>query len=689
MESFEQIVKRISNDFIKEARQSPNLLSDISKMEYYMAESYGGRSFVELLQNADDAQSTKVLVLHKNGTIYFANNGRDFNEKDLIAISRSGASEKKRGETIGYRGIGFKSISSISEDIIIYSSGTFFSFSKRLCAQILMMDPDNVPTIRVPLFVDNIPKTIQLTVEHLEKEGYSTVFILRNPHEELFSEELDCVDEGYFLFLKHIKECLFQKSESKKPNSAFIINRESINNKCYVTVISNYEKKEWMLIKGEGATIAFLLDKGVIIPCPDSEAVYHCYLPTLDKAMISCKINADFSTDPSRKHLTVDEKTKDALRSVALLFKNVLKSALNEEETKTYKNILNMFLKRSTISKANYYLDDILQQGLTTGKWIVLNNGLCCSPIEYKLFSNFYEIDDIPNIRSKHGPLFEMSLSPHIYSNVDLVDEFMAQYSRAQFEIDEIIAALSDIDFVSKLNQESYIQLMASAIREAKISCGFNRNVTSIIGRILIITETNEYISIDVLKNNSSLKIKKIIQKEILERLGASEIQWLETVTGIQINAHSSEIINTKSETEIKETISFSKESLSPFITKWRDAESKCLEIESLMGNEAEDVSLRNVGYDLVSTTPEGIKKYIEVKSVKKDFSFSLTNNEYTSAYEYGDSYYVYLLCENENTLDVRIIRNPLKNAKFEKRIRQWEWACLEFNAFEFSYELS
>ena len=53
-------VEKISKDFIAEAVASPNLLADMAAMEKYMAESYSGRVFVELLQNADDCKSTKI-----------------------------------------------------------------------------------------------------------------------------------------------------------------------------------------------------------------------------------------------------------------------------------------------------------------------------------------------------------------------------------------------------------------------------------------------------------------------------------------------------------------------------------------------------------------------------------------------------------------------------------------------------
>lgn len=125
-------IQTISNNFIQEARKSPALLSDMAAMEKYMAESYSGRVFAELLQNADDCCSTKVGIYQIGNNLFFANNGRPFNSDDITAICRSGASSKKRGQGIGYRGVGFKSSTHISNEIIIWSNGVSFSFSKAI-----------------------------------------------------------------------------------------------------------------------------------------------------------------------------------------------------------------------------------------------------------------------------------------------------------------------------------------------------------------------------------------------------------------------------------------------------------------------------------------------------------------------------------------------------------------------------
>ena len=170
-------IDRINSNFIIEAKNSPALLADMAAMEKYMSESYSGRIIVELLQNADDARSSRVYITEKNGNVIFANNGRPFNDADVMAISRSGASEKKRGVTIGYRGIGFKSTSFLSSEIIIYSNETAFSFSKAKTAEALGVDEEHVPTIRIPFLVDATPyKDI---IDELQNNGFTTIFIFK------------------------------------------------------------------------------------------------------------------------------------------------------------------------------------------------------------------------------------------------------------------------------------------------------------------------------------------------------------------------------------------------------------------------------------------------------------------------------------------------------------------------------
>ena len=63
------IINEIRTQLLDEAKSSPNLLSDLAGLESYISESYNNRSFIELLQNADDANSTKFKILKNNNKI--------------------------------------------------------------------------------------------------------------------------------------------------------------------------------------------------------------------------------------------------------------------------------------------------------------------------------------------------------------------------------------------------------------------------------------------------------------------------------------------------------------------------------------------------------------------------------------------------------------------------------------------
>ena len=126
------IVEKLHKEFLIEASSSPILLNDLAAMEKYIAESYMGRSLIELLQNADDAYATKFCIRKiKNNTYLIANNGREFTEEDLYALCRSGASTKRRKSgTIGFRGIGFKSVVNYSKTVHLISGNIRTTFSR-------------------------------------------------------------------------------------------------------------------------------------------------------------------------------------------------------------------------------------------------------------------------------------------------------------------------------------------------------------------------------------------------------------------------------------------------------------------------------------------------------------------------------------------------------------------------------
>jgi hypothetical protein len=85
----------------------------------------------ELLQNADDAGATETSVRIENGYFLFNHNGEDFTEEHFTSLCRFGYSNKRALHTIGFRGIGFKSIFSLGDTVELLTPTLSVSFGRR------------------------------------------------------------------------------------------------------------------------------------------------------------------------------------------------------------------------------------------------------------------------------------------------------------------------------------------------------------------------------------------------------------------------------------------------------------------------------------------------------------------------------------------------------------------------------
>ncbi|WP_342846007.1 DUF3883 domain-containing protein [Sulfitobacter sp. AS59] len=97
----------------------------------HTAADYHGRFLVELIQNANDVHERgqkngriEVLLIEDEGdfgTFYVANFGKPFSHDNVVALSRIGMSTKPPGESIGNKGLGFRSVSHVCDAPEIYS----------------------------------------------------------------------------------------------------------------------------------------------------------------------------------------------------------------------------------------------------------------------------------------------------------------------------------------------------------------------------------------------------------------------------------------------------------------------------------------------------------------------------------------------------------------------------------------
>jgi hypothetical protein len=97
----------------------------------------------ELLQNADDVGATTVRARLSNNSFEFLHNGEDFNEDNFQSICQFGFSNKRHLHTIGFRGVGFKSVFSIGPRVEVKSPSLSFAFEKNRFTEPLWIQTDD------------------------------------------------------------------------------------------------------------------------------------------------------------------------------------------------------------------------------------------------------------------------------------------------------------------------------------------------------------------------------------------------------------------------------------------------------------------------------------------------------------------------------------------------------------------
>lgn len=670
-------IQKISSEFITEAKHSPNLLSDMAAMEMYLAESYGERILIELLQNADDASSKNIFLLTDGDTVYFANDGHPFTGDDITSICRSGSSKKVRGKEIGFRGVGFKSTTALSTDILISSGDAVFSFSKRTCAEVLGTSLSKVPTVRIPFLIDekNIESDIAMKIKEIHADGFSTIFVFKNSKISIIEQEIQSFDTNYLLFLRNIGKVEISSGQK----IVYSINRE-FDQFGQIAELSQSRQTSiwWMPMLNGRNSIAFKLnDKRQIIPCNPDEAVFHCYLPTLEAAPYKFKINGDFTTDPSRKHLTNDSKTREILKIISGDLLETIQKII--DGSLPYSEMLHLLTVRISYSAISSLFADQFVKTLPGFIQILLGSGEIISMKQYLLLESVFNENEKIYIR-KNCFHFSQSSAQENDPNIEL---FFTFFLKDTYPLSEYLFLLSERNFVKECPPELFGKIFDFIIKKNRISSELKNQ--SLREYYLKLTADQEILISDITPiTKFSNEIVTCMEKFVSD----GDWKWFCKNNNI-IN---SIVEDKKNDDTVNNTVPsvITEKSHKTYVSRWRSAEQQCMDIEKSMGNEAKYVGNQNLGYDVESTTKDGEKRYIEVKLIPSgSASFTMTNNEYSSANQLGDKYFMCIINQSETGIKATLISNPVEMLFLEKRVKVWEWYCASFegDVHEFLYE--
>lgn len=237
-EELEEKGKSVLRHALDAHEKNIKVYESLQNLNEVFGTEYGDRVLYELIQNAHDAHGPSdtgriairlVVQSETKGVLYIANGGNGFQRKDVEAIMNLATSAKEVGEGIGNKGLGFRSIEALTDDVRIYSQrgtkrtnrfdGYCFRFAKIEEIEEIFcsfgIDKANCQKVAktIPRYL--VPRSLEQQPDEVvsyARRGYATVIVAPlNTAEavELASSQIETLidlDAPLLLFLDRIAE---------------------------------------------------------------------------------------------------------------------------------------------------------------------------------------------------------------------------------------------------------------------------------------------------------------------------------------------------------------------------------------------------------------------------------------------------------------------------------------------------
>jgi len=248
--------------FIEEVRQSieagkdRRIWEDAVRAVSLVSELIFTRSshfVMEIIQNAEDAgmeetEKGEMEIRVSRKRVLITHNARPFSKQDVNALCGLRTTKKPELGTIGYLGIGFKSVFKITDSPYIFSGDFRFKFDRSA-----WKTPEEVPWQIIPLPVDNPPEPI---------DPNKTTFYLPFRDEKAYEEtrnELKNISLHLYLFLKWLKKITIVDEESGEATILENLGEE----KGIVTLARNREKERYLMLRRTCRVPSHIVDDGI------------------------------------------------------------------------------------------------------------------------------------------------------------------------------------------------------------------------------------------------------------------------------------------------------------------------------------------------------------------------------------------------------------------------------------------
>jgi hypothetical protein len=308
------------NDLIRDNLHTYEVTSRITsdyRGEVGITSAYNGRQLLELLQNADDEGTDKVLIELNTvaKTLTISNNGNPFTVEGVasLMIANNSVKKGKKKHFIGNKGLGFRSILNWTTSIEIVTKEIVLKFSPLIAKanfEKLVSDErlrDKLIEQEKPL-QDYVPFAVlavpEIKPNSLNNFSWQTSIVLSYKEGAQIDiiKQIEALRPEILLFLNNI-ECLTYKIDGE---STVIEKKYPVKDDKTLVCINNdkwHVKDTGERKFNEDEDKHYQIKIGWKDDLSDKDTNFFTYFPTQVKTHFPCLIHASFELDPARNYI--------------------------------------------------------------------------------------------------------------------------------------------------------------------------------------------------------------------------------------------------------------------------------------------------------------------------------------------------------------------------------------------------
>jgi len=401
-------------------KRSPYDMVSAYNREIETEKEYNGRQLLELLQNADDEQSTSVLIKldTKNNLLSISNRGdscKPFSYAGIRSLMISNLSSKTTKKFIGNKGLGFRSIINWSEKITINSAGLDIVFSREIVDRIFdeLFDVKEQKQIRedrkLPQNIKPIPfLSIPAVLENAQEEWTTSIQIhYKFKYEDDIYKQIKELKNEILLFLNHIENLVVMVDDE------ILLDVDKSKLSQQWTIYQRREKLPKELWDKENEEEHFDLKIALQDNLHNEIKELFAYFPTKIDINLPFIVHGTFELNSSRNDINDSPKNRYILKELVALIISTAKELTKEEVSYKALEMLAYTTKNTILDSLGFY--DAINEAILNLKVFP------CLDETYREMDEVIFIDELSSFvhRTKNAQLFDNLLIP-LSENINL-----------------------------------------------------------------------------------------------------------------------------------------------------------------------------------------------------------------------------------------------------------------------------